>query len=706
MESGCADAPLTWLDALLVRGESWLMERVLSHAKAQGYTTYTSTLVEPWRISVAGLTRAIREALAVGGQGPDVYPADVSPTGDPIAAFAILEADRHRSRGVSLALFWGLLKYYRRAYLELLDEQGPPDPEGRHGRDFVAACFERMEYAFVLAWTELSGQEERDALARTNLLLANDKNKYLTVFESIPMPLFLLDAQGRVANCNKVALALTGHRSPTGTLTYAAAEDGLGSDGHEVLGQDLATLLPWIAPALDCADPGCSREGGVCRERELTLDGQCHMAVTVEPMRDVSGKFSGRVVLCRDVTEARRAEAALRQSEERYRTLVDLMHQGLVIFSPEGRIDFANDTLCEMLGATMAEVVGHDMAGFVRAEDRERFATALRARQESEAEPYEIALRRHDDGRLTHVMASPTPLIGQDGEYQGSLEVFTDISRLRELELRLVTAKRLEAIGQLAGGVAHEINTPLQYVTGNLEFALSNLPRLVSLIDKYEQALFLASGGKELETARADIEAYRKEHDLEMVLAELPLALSESHAGAERVAAFVRSIKRFAQPETEGRRVIDVNEAVGATMDVARSATQESVALEMDLDEDLPPLPCVPGDFNQVLLCLILNAAQAVEESPGRGCGQGRVRVSARVVGKALEMGVHDNGPGIPSEIQEKIFNPFFTTKDVGKGSGQGLSIAHAIMEKHGGTIRFETEPGRGTSFYLTFPLG
>ena len=91
------------------------------------------------------------------------------------------------------------------------------------------------------------------------------------------MPLFLLDAQGRVANCNKVALALTGHRSPTGTLTYAAAEDGLGSDGHEVLGQDLATLLPWIAPALDCADPGCSREGGVCRERELTLDGQCHM---------------------------------------------------------------------------------------------------------------------------------------------------------------------------------------------------------------------------------------------------------------------------------------------------------------------------------------------------------------------------------------------------------------------------------------------
>ena len=142
-----------------VLGFEGTMERVLSHAKAQGYTAYTSTLVEPWRISVAGLTRAIREALAAGGQGPDVYPADVSPTGDPIAAFAILEADRHRPRGVSLALFWGLLKYYRRGYLELLDEQGPPDPEGRHGRDFVAACFERMLLGRILQ-LQVIGQDD------------------------------------------------------------------------------------------------------------------------------------------------------------------------------------------------------------------------------------------------------------------------------------------------------------------------------------------------------------------------------------------------------------------------------------------------------------------------------------------------------------------------------------------------------------------
>jgi len=316
-------------------------------------------------------------------------------------------------------------------------------------------------------------------------------------------------------------------------------------------------------------------------------------------------------------------------------------------------------------------------------------------------------LRRHDDGRLTHVMASPTPLIGQDSEYQGSLEVFTDISRLRELEMR-------SDHGQASGShrPARRRCGPRDQHPPAIRDRQSRirlypiLPRLVGLIDKYEQALFLASGGKELETARADIEAYRKEHDLEMVLAELPLALSESHAGAERVAAFVRSIKRFAQPETEGRRVIDVNEAVGATMDVARSATQESVVLEMDLDEDLPPLPVRARGFQPGV------AVPDPKRRPGRGGVSGTwLRTGPGAGerpggGQGLGNGRHDNGSGHPTGNSGKDLQSFFTTKDVGKGSGQGLSIAHAIMEKHGGTIRFETEPGRGTSFYLTFPLG
>lgn len=699
MDSGAKTLSPAALRAVLEDGESWLVGRVLEVAAQQGYTASTAALREPWRLSVAGLTRTLVRELGEAVGAPHEYPAGIDPTADPVTAFVVTEAERHRARGVTLPLFWGLLKYYRRAFLDLLDDRLPPVETWP--RAFVAECFERMEFALGVAWADLSGREAADDLARENRWLANEKDKYLTAFESIPHAMFLLDADGRVENCNAPALALAGYDVPPGRLYYSLDMNGREGACRAVLDCPLRQVLDWMPPeatATEAASPTVPLAGlsAVSGERRFSVD--------VHPMLDVFGKLSGRLVVCRDVTDAYLADQALRQSEERYRTLVDLMHQGLVIFSPEGRIDFANDTLCEMLEAPCTDVVGQDARQFVRPEDRPIFDAALQARRNGGGDPYELALRR-SDGQLTFVMSSPTPLVGDDGAYQGSLEVMTDVSRLKELEMRLVTAKRLEAIGQLAGGVAHEINTPLQYVSGNLEFALSNLPRLTALVEKYASALDLAGEGEAIEAARADIAAYRREHDMEMVLAELPLALAESHAGAERVAAFVRSIKRFAQSESAGRRIIDVAEAITATVEMARSAMHGGAAFIVELDEDLPPLPCVPGDFNQLLLCLLLNAAQAVEEASAGESGEGRVLVRARGREDSLEVAISDTGHGIPVEIQDKIFNPFFTTKEVGQGTGQGLSIALSIIQRHRGGIRFETEPGRGTTFYVTFPL-
>ncbi len=557
MESPTRSSAPSWREALqehLPAGEAWLMERVRAFAARHGYAAYTSTLVEAWRASIAGLTAAVLAALSLPGEAVVEYPPSGPAQSDPIAAFADAEAARHRQRGVPLAMFWGLLKYYRRAYLEWLAERFPPGEEERGAAAFVAACFERMEYVLVLRWAQLSGQEHGDALA---------------------------------------------------------------------------------------------------------------------------------------------------QSEARYRTLIDLMHQGLAVLSPEGRVDFANDTLGELLGRPLADIVGRSFADRVRPEDRERFLDALAGRRGGLADPYEMGLCR-DDGRPLCVMASPSPIVGPDGDYQGSLEVYTDVTRLRQLESRLATAKRLEAIGHLAGGVAHEINTPLQYVSGNLEFAKNNAPRILSLLAMYEDALRLAQGGPELAAKRREIEAFRRDNDLETVLAELPQALEESLAGTERVAGFVRSIKRFARAEGMGRQAIDVNEAILATVEMAKSAQEFPICLETDLAESLPPLCCVPGDFNQLLLCLLLNAAQATEKA---GRTDACVRVESRQEGSGVTVSVIDHGPGIPPEIQDKIFNPFYTTRDVGKGGGQGLGIALAIAEKHKGTLRFVTRPGQGTTFHVTFPL-
>ncbi|OLN28441.1 Histidine kinase [Desulfovibrio sp. DV] len=689
------------LATLLSRSETWLMERVLAYAKTHGYTAFTSTLVEAWRVSVVGLTEAMTAALKSHDGRPGEYPLIPDASEDPIAAFAVHEAAVHRHRGVTLPMFWGMLKYYKRAYLDLVDAVDElPRVHHAAARDFVADCFERMEYTFVLRWNELSGQEAQDALARENLTLTNEKNKYLTVFESIPHGLFLLDAAGRVENCNAVALGMIGFVGGAGAVYYEAAKPKKTDSCQDTLGRPLAELLPWLEPAL--AEFRDSHGDRV--EIEKTVgpgDSARQYNVAIQRLRDVSGKFTGKVVLCRDVTDRRKTEIALAQSQELYRTLIDLMHQGVAILSAEGRIDFANQTLCDMLGHPMCDIVGQPATNFIREEERARFLQSLLSRQDRQSDPYELSLRRAD-GRLVIVMVSPSPLIGPDGDYQGSLEVLTDVSQLRQLEMQLATAKRLEAIGQLAGGVAHEINTPLQYLSGNLEFAQSNLVRLVELLDRYEVVLHQAECGQDLENALQAIETFKHEHDMEMVLAELPLALEESRLGAERVAAFVRTIKRFAQSEATGRRSIDVNEAILATVEVAKSIQEYPVTMETDLAENLPQLPCVPGDFNQLLLCLLLNATQASEHNQTPNTV---IRVGSRLEGKTIAVTVADSGTGIPLDIQDKIFNPFFTTKGVGHGGGQGLSIALSIIQKHNGSIHFASEPGHGTTFHVAFPL-
>ena len=690
------------LPQLLAREEPWLMERVLAHAKAQGYTAYTSTLVEAWRVSVAGLSAAVAAALAGDPDRLSVYPAETPSLDDPVTAFAVREAALHRQRGISLAMFWGLLKYYRQAYLELLDARAEVFGPGlAQARTFVAACFERMEYAFVLRWEELSEKGLHDALARENRVLANEKNKYLTVFETVPHALFLLDAAGGLENANAAALALFGRKSPGGALYYGGFAPQGDNPCADLLGRPLAELLPWLAPVLAKPD-GEGNASGLPVEIAVEIgDGDRRFSVVADALRDVSGKFAGKVVLCRDVTDRRVIENALARSEELYRSLVEAMHQGVAVLSPEGRVDFSNQTLCDLLGRPMDAVISQPLFAFLRPEDHGRFMESLAARAQGLADPYELRLRR-PDGRSVVIMASPSPLVGPDGDYQGSLEVFTDVTRLRQLELQLATAKRLEAIGQLAGGVAHEINTPLQYLSGNLDFAQNGLAHVLTLLDKYETALGQAEGGPGLEAAKTAIEAFRRDNDLEMLLAELPQALAESRHGAERVAAFVRSIKRFAQTESLGRRAIDVNEAIRATVEVAKSAQEYPIVMETDLANDLPPLPCVPGDFNQLLLCLLINAAQAIEPKPD---ANGRIHIVSRRQGQAIAITVADTGKGIPPELQDKIFDPFFTTRDVGKGGGQGLAIALSIVQKHKGDIRFASEPGQGTTFQVTFPL-
>ena len=277
----------------------------------------------------------------------------------------------------------------------------------------------------------------------------------------------------------------------------------------------------------------------------------------------------------------------------------------------------------------------------------------------------------------------------------------------KAMELQLVQAHKLESIGQLAAGIAHEINTPTQYIGDNTRFLQDAFGGLVVLVGKYGE-LFKAL--KEKGTVEvgliAEVEKAEAGADLEFTLAEIPQAIQQSLEGLERVTKIVRAMKDFSHPGVQQKTMIDINHAIESTITVARNEWKYVAEMDLQLDKTLPLVPCMPGEINQVVLNLVVNAAHAIEDVVSKQPNtKGIITVSTRKVVNEVEIRIKDTGAGIPEAVRKKIFEPFFTTKEVGKGTGQGLAIARGAIAKHGGEIEFESEVGRGTTFIIRLPL-
>lgn len=264
-----------------------------------------------------------------------------------------------------------------------------------------------------------------------------------------------------------------------------------------------------------------------------------------------------------------------------------------------------------------------------------------------------------------------------------------------ESQLRL--AQKLESIGQLASGIAHEINTPAQYVSDNVTFLECAWQDLAPLLSDYERSM--RDGG---DRERAEL---WKRADVDYLRTEVPAALGQARSGLQQIADIVRAIRNFSHPGQDALQTIDINEAVETTALVARNEWKYVASLVTDLDHHLPLVFCDASAINQVILNLIVNAAQAIGEQ--RGAGQlGRIRISTRRVEDFVEIAVEDDGPGVPEAMRERIFDPFFTTRDVGDGAGHGLAVAHRVVARHGGTLEVgEGSGGRGACFRIRLPL-
>ncbi|MFB9186741.1 PAS domain-containing protein [Dactylosporangium sucinum] len=510
----------------------------------------------------------------------------------------------------------------------------------------------------------------------------------------------------RIQSAAPVALGFVDHE-----FRFVRANDSLAAmvdlPVAQVIGRSVAELVPavWaqVGPyyrrvldageAVRCVEVTGSAAAGSDRARSWLA--------SYYPVR-VEGEVIGVGLIAIDIAERKQAEA--------FRSVVmENMADGLYTLDDQGRMTSLNRAASELLGWTEAELLGkkfHDVVHFQHVDGTPFPAAQCPMFQaQSEGRPIqghdEVYTRK--DGSVFPISYSSTPLDTGPG-IGGTVVVFRDITELRERQRREIEARhgqRLESLGQLSAGIAHEINTPIQFVGDNIRFLAEAYQEMLDLLQVYRDCLDLPKGEISWEERSQRAAEAEREADVDYLTAEVPAAVSQSLEGIERVASLVRAMKSFTYKDSKDRSYANLNEALTTTLTVARNEVKYVADVVLDLGE-LPEVLCRIGDLNQVFLNLVVNAADAMAGKDERGV----IRISTRPDGPMAVISIADNGCGIPEHLQQRIFEPFFTTKEVGKGTGQGLPLARAVVvDGHGGTIEVRSTLGEGTDFTVRLPI-
>ena len=523
--------------------------------------------------------------------------------------------------------------------------------------------------------------------------LQEKKENFLKVSELAQDAIIMLNDEGKVSYWNKAAERTFGYRT----------EQVIGKNLHEfcVSKKDQEAFRRGFGRFKETG------QGPVVGKRvEVTAirkDGtEFPISLSISSVK-LKNRWNA-IGIARDISERKKIEKEIRFANSELNQIFNAAADGMRIIDKDFNILRINETFSALSGISVDESMGKKCY--------EVFSTPLchssdcplvrilNGEQRIECETEKDC----KDGGKTFYSVIATPFGGPDGKLVGIIEDIRDITESRQILGQLLQSEKMASIGQLAAGVAHEINNPTGFVSSNLKTLSDYQDDIVTLIEQYRRlttdlketmatAEYPVSISEQLER----IAEFEAESDIDFVLNDISDLVKESREGTDRIKKIVLDLKNFAHPGEGKPKYADINKNMESTLNVVWNELKYKAKVVKEYG-DLPQVKCYPQQLNQVFMNLLVNAAQAIEK-------EGEIRIVTRPVNGYAEIKISDTGMGIPEEKLSMIFDPFFTTKEVGKGTGLGLNVAYNIIKKHNGTIDVESTVGKGTTFTIRIPV-
>ena len=556
--------------------------------------------------------------------------------------------------------------------------------------------------------------------------LKNYEQILSTLINTIPNPAFLRNCDGLFVECNK-----------------AFSDSILGTAREDILGQSVYDLPDHISRALGAigsendrnlsTNPGMQTSqttitcaDGVRRDfllsRAAFADSDGTVAGTLSVLLDLSDKNRAEKLLkdrtaellksneelkCQ-IKKRKKAKRTVREAHREIDHLISSLPTILIGLSREDEIIHWNTVAEKVFETPASAVLGLTLNQCDLEWDWDKISEGI---AKSQAEGCNVRLDnihfRNAVGEERYLGLTITPFNTEDNSMLGLTIIGADITERVKFEAQLNQSHKMEAIGQLAAGIAHEINTPTQFVGDNTRFLQDAFGDLIQACNLYKELVETARSGILNEKRIQDIEERFAELDIAYLEEEVPQAIEQTLKGVDRITHIVQAMRIFAHPGGAEKEPIDINKEIEKTITITRNEWKYVAELITDFDTTLPTVPCYRAEFNQVILNLIVNAAHAIADANGAHPSErGKITISSALDGNWAEIRISDTGPGIPPEIRHRVFDLFFTTKEPGRGTGQGLAIAHSvIVDKHSGKIDIKTEENLGTTFVIRLPI-